>query len=236
MELGELRKTYKIPNHICFIIDGNGRWAKKRLMPRSQGHIAGLKTLQKMYSMVREIGIKYVSIYALSTDNWSRPKQEVDGLIKLIRKCIADFSSDKYKDCHIDFFGDESKFDEDIIEGMKDIRQKTKDNDAFYINVCLNYGGREEILKAVNELIKEGKTNVTAEDISSHLYSKSTPDPDFIVRTSGEHRLSNFMPWQSTYAELYFPKVLWPDFKKKDLIQAIVEYSSRDRRFGGIKE
>lgn len=236
MELGELRKTYKIPTHICFIIDGNGRWAKKRLLPRSQGHIKGLKTLEKLYPMVREIGIKYVSIYALSTDNWARPKDEVDGLIKLIRKCVKEFATDKYKGCHIEFFGDETKFDDDIIQSMNDVRQKTKDNNDFYINVCLNYGGREEILKAVNELILEGKTNITADEISSHLYSKGIPDPDFIVRTSGECRLSNFMPWQSTYAELYFPKVLWPDFSKKDLIQAIIEYSSRDRRFGKVKE
>ena len=187
--------------------------------------------------MVREIGIKYVSIYAFSTENWKRPKEEIDGLMKLTRKAIKDFDNDKkYHDTHIEFLGDVSKFDSDIIEGINNIRERTKNNKAFYINICLNYGGREDIVQAVNKLIKEGKTEVTAEDISANLYTKDCPDPDFIVRTSGEHRLSNFMPWQSSYSELYFPKILWPDFGKKDLIEAIKEYSSRDRRFGGIKE
>lgn len=237
MELAELKTAYKLPNHICFIIDGNGRWAKLHHLPRSQGHVKGFEKLQKMYKMVREIGIKYVSIYAFSTENWNRPKEEVDGLMKLMRKAISEFDNEKkYHDTHIEFFGDLSKFDNDIIEGATKIRERTKDNNAFYINICLNYGGREDIVQAVNKLIKAGKTEITMEDISANLYSKNCPDPDFIIRTSGECRLSNFMPWQSTYAELYFPKVLWPDFGKKDLIEAIKEYSSRDRRFGAIKE
>lgn len=236
MELAELKTTYKIPNHICFIIDGNGRWAKQRHLPRSQGHIKGAEKMEKMYSMVRETGIKYVSIYAFSTDNWNRPKEEVDGLMKLFRKAINTFNQKKYTDCHIEFLGDLSKFDEDIQTSAKEIMRKTRNNDKFYINLCLNYGGREDIVQAVNKLIAQGKTSVTMEDISANLYTSNSPDPDFIVRTSGEHRLSNFMPWQSTYAELYFPKVLWPDFSKKDLIEAIKEYSSRDRRFGAIKE
>ncbi|MBO5909908.1 MAG: di-trans,poly-cis-decaprenylcistransferase, partial [Clostridia bacterium] len=228
--------AYKLPNHICFIIDGNGRWAKNHHLPRSQGHIKGLEKLQKMYKMVREIGIKYVSIYAFSTENWNRPKEEVDGLMKLTRKAIKDFNNDKkYHDTHIDFLGDISKFDKDIVDGITSIRERTKNNTSFYINVCLNYGGREDIVQSVNKLIASGKTQVTIDDISANLYTSNSPDPDFIVRTSGEHRLSNFMPWQSIYAELYFPNVLWPDFGKNDLIEAIKEYSSRDRRFGAIK-
>lgn len=236
MELSELKTTYKMPNHICFIIDGNGRWAKLRHLPRSQGHIKGAEKMEKMYNMVRETGIKYVSIYAFSTDNWNRPKEEVDGLMKLFRKAISTFNQKKYADCHIEFLGDLSKFDEDIQTSAKEIMRKTRNNNKFYINLCLNYGGREDIVQAVNKLIAEGKTEVTMDDISANLYTANCPDPDFIVRTSGEHRLSNFMPWQSTYAELYFPKVLWPDFGKNDLIEAIKEYSSRDRRFGAIKE
>ena len=237
MELAELKTVYKIPNHICFIIDGNGRWAKKRHLPRSQGHLKGFDKLSKMYKMVREIGIKYVSIYAFSTENWNRPKDEVDGLMNLFRKAIKDFHNDKkYKDCHIEFLGDLNKFDADIKDGALSIMKKTQNNTAFHINLCMNYGGREDIIQAVNKLIASGKTEVTMEDISANLYTHNSPDPDFIVRTSGEHRLSNFMPWQSTYAELYFPKVLWPDFGKNDLIEAIKEYSSRDRRFGAIKE
>lgn len=237
MELVELKTAYKIPTHIAFIIDGNGRWAKKRHLPRSQGHIKGFEKLEKTYKMVREIGIKYVSIYAFSTENWDRPKEEVDGLMKLFRRAVNEFyNRKKYGDCCIKFLGDLNKFDADIRDGALDIMERTKNNDEFHINICMNYGGREDIVQAVNKLIKEGKTEVTMEDISANLYTHNSPDPDFIVRTSGEHRLSNFMPWQSTYAELYFPKVLWPDFGKNDLIEAIKEYSSRDRRFGAIKE
>lgn len=237
MELNELKMAYKLPNHICFIIDGNGRWAKLRHLPRSQGHIRGADKMEKMYQMVRDTGIKYVSIYAFSTENWNRPKEEVDGLMKLFRKAINSFyNQKKYSDCRIEFLGDLSKFDADIQNSAREIMERTKNNTAFNINLCLNYGGREDIVQAVNKLIKEGKTEITMDDISANLYTHNSPDPDFIVRTSGEHRLSNFMPWQSTYAELYFPKVLWPDFGKKDLIEAIKEYSSRDRRFGAIKE
>jgi len=237
LELSELKTQYKLPNHIAFIIDGNGRWAKLRHLPRSQGHIKGADKMEKTYSMVREVGIKYVSIYAFSTENWNRPKEEVEGLMKLFRKAINSFyNQKKYGDCHIEFLGDLSKFDEDIRKSAMDIMERTKNNTAFHINLCLNYGGREDIVQAVNKLMASGKTEITMEDISANLYTSNSPDPDFIVRTSGEHRLSNFMPWQSTYAELYFPKVLWPDFGKNDLIEAIKEYSSRDRRFGAIKE
>ena len=236
MELSELKNSYKIPNHIAFIIDGNGRWAKLKGLPRKEGHIKGFENLELMYDYAREIGIKYVTIYAFSTENWKRPEDEVKGLMKLTKKAISSFKKRKYSDCHIEFWGDMSKFEKSIYEGVCDITEKTKNNDAFYINICMNYGGRDDILNAVNLLIKEGKTEVTMEDISSNLYSRNCPDPDFIVRTSGEQRLSGFLTWQSSYAELYFPKVLWPDFTKEDLIEAIKVFSSRDRRFGGVKE
>lgn len=236
MELSELKNYYKIPEHICFIIDGNGRWAKKRNLPRKEGHVKGMDTLEGMYDLVREIGIKYISIYAFSTQNWNRPKDEIQCLMRLFKKTIQNFKKKKYADCHIEFWGDLSMFDKETQIGAKEVMEKTKNNDAFHINICLNYGGREELVYAVNNLIKEGKTEITEEDISKHLYSKNCPDPDFIVRTSGEMRLSNFLLWQSSYTELYFPKVLWPDFSKSDLIESIKEYSSRDRRFGSIKE
>ncbi len=237
MELTELKQNYKLPTHIAFIIDGNGRWAKLHHLPRSQGHVKGMEKLEKTYKMVREIGIKYVTIYAFSTENWNRPKEEVDGLMGLFRKMIKKFHNNKdYKDCHIEFLGNLDRFDADIRDSAREIMAKTSSNDNFYINICMNYGGREDIVQAVNKLIASGATEITMEDISANIYSHNSPDPDFIIRTSGEHRLSNFMPWQSTYAELYFPKVLWPDFGKNDLIEAIKEYSSRDRRFGAIKE
>ncbi len=237
MELSELKTKYKLPTHIAFIIDGNGRWAKLRHLPRSQGHIKGADRMEKMYNMVRDVGIKYISIYAFSTENWNRPKEEVEELIKLFKKAINTFHNQKkYGDCHIEFLGDLTRFDDNIQKSAIEIMQRTKNNDAFYINLCLNYGGREDIVQAVNKLISQGKNEITIEDISANVYTANSPDPDFIVRTSGEQRLSNFMPWQSTYAELYFPKVLWPDFGKNDLIEAIKEYSSRDRRYGSIKE
>ena len=237
MELADLSKQYKMPNHIAFIIDGNGRWAKLRHLPRSQGHVKGFEKLEKTYKMVREIGIKHISIYAFSTENWNRPQEEVDGLMKLFKKAVKEFyDKKKYGDCRIKFLGDLNKFDDELKNGALDIMEKTKNNTAFNINICMNYGGREDIVQAVNKLIAQGKTKVSIEDVSANLYTADSPDPDFIVRTSGEHRLSNFMSWQSTYAELYFPKVLWPDFSKNDLIEAIKEYSSRDRRFGAIKE
>lgn len=236
LELSELKNNYKIPNHIGIIIDGNGRWAKLRGLPRKEGHIKGFEILENLYDMVREIGIKYVSIYAFSVDNWNRPKEEVNGLLKLFRKAVKDFKKKKYSDCCIEFLGDLTRFDKDIYEDAMKIMEDTKNNTNLHINLCLNYGGREDIIQAVNECIKEGKKEITKEDISAHLYTKNCPDPDFIIRTSGECRLSNFLSWQSIYSELYFPKVLWPDFTKEDMIQAIKEYSSRDRRFGAIKE
>ena len=236
MELNELKNHYKIPNHIGVIIDGNGRWAKLRGLPRKEGHIKGFDKLRELYEIVKETGIKYVSVYAFSTENWDRPKEEVDGLMKLFKKGIKEFKDKKYKDTRICFLGDLSRFEKSIQRDAEEIMENSKDKEDYHINLCLNYGGREEIVMAVNKLLKQGKTEITAEDINTNLYSSASPNLDFIIRTSGEQRLSNFMPWQSTYAELYFPKVLWPDFSKEDFIEAIKEYSRRDRRFGRIEE
>ena len=167
MELTELKTVYKIPNHIAFIIDGNGRWAKLHHLPRSQGHLKGFDKLEKTYKMVREIGIKHVSIYAFSTENWNRPKAEVDGLLKLFKRAIKDFyNQKKYGDCRITFFGDLNRFDSEIRDGALDIMERSKNNTEFSINICMNYGGREELVQAVNKLIAEGKTEITADDIS----------------------------------------------------------------------
>jgi len=236
LELSELKNHYKIPNHIGVIIDGNGRWAKLKGLPRKEGHKKGFENLSNLYEIVKEAGIKYVSVYAFSTENWNRPKEEVDGLMKLFKRGIKDFNDKKYNDTRVCFLGDLSRFEPSIQKDAMEIMEKTKNNTNYHINLCLNYGGREEIVMAVNKLIGQGKTNVKAEDITRCLYSSASPDLDFIIRTSGEQRLSNFMPWQSTYAELYFPKVLWPDFSKEDFVEAIKEYSRRDRRFGAIEE
>lgn len=237
MELNELKNHYKIPNHIGVIIDGNGRWAKERNLPRKEGHVKGFENLKNLYEIVKEAGVKYVSVYAFSTDNWNRPKEEVDGLMKLFKKGIKEFKDEKkYHNTRICFSGDMSRFEKSIQKDAIEIMENSKNNDGFHINLCLNYGGREEIVMAVNKLIAQGKTEITAEDITNSLYSSYYPNLDFVIRTSGEQRLSNFMSWQSIYAELYFPKVLWPDFSKDDFIEAIKEYSRRDRRFGRIEE
>ncbi len=224
----------KIPTHVAFIMDGNGRWAKKRGMPRTAGHIAGAKAFHKLAHYCGEIGIKYMTVYAFSTENWKRSDEEVDALIKLLDEYIDIFKKDKIaQDAKIKFIGDLSRFPEALINRMKEVEEKSVFN-KMCLNVAVNYGGRNEITNAVNRMIADGKTNVTEEDFSDYLYTKGQPDPDLIIRTGGEIRISNFLMWQSAYSELYFTDILWPDFKNSDLDDAIKYYSSKQRRFGGV--
>lgn len=226
-----------LPKHIAIIMDGNGRWAKKRFLPRLMGHKAGVKALQRVTKAGRELGIKVMSFYAFSTENWNRDKSEVDGIFSLIiehiKKNYKRFISENVK---IQTMGDISKLPKELYELLCDITEKTKNNSEFIVNIGLNYGGRDEIAYACNNLIKKGKTFVTSDDIAGELYTKDLPYPDLIIRTSGEQRLSNFMLFQMAYSELYFTKTYWPDFNKKHLIKAILDYQSRDRRFGKIKQ
>lgn len=236
-KLPEVLDENKMPNHIAFIIDGNGRWAKKRGLSRSMGHKVGFNTLLKMVQEVRALGIKYMSVYCFSVDNWNRPQDEVDYLLQLFREILNPKKYKKYKDgARINIMGDMSKFPLDIQENAKKAVADSQNNTDLVLNLGLNYGGREEIVYAVNKLLAEGKTVITKEDISNNIYTAGQPDPDFIIRTSGELRLSNWMPWQSTYSEFYFPKIHWPAFNKKHLITALQEYQNRNRRFGAIKE
>ena len=225
-------------NSLGIIMDGNGRWAKARLLPRSAGHIAGAKIIQPILEDLRSMGIHYVTLYAFSTENWNRPKEEVDGLMKLIYKYLDEVVVDKVKkdkDFCMRFLGDKSRLSEKLRNKCIEIENMAEGR-PFVCNLALNYGGRDEIISAVNALIKEGRTEITKEDISSHLYTAGTPDPDLIIRTGGECRVSNFLLWQGAYSELFVTDTLWPDFSRKDIKAAVDDFYKRQRRFGGIVE
>lgn len=226
-----------MPKHVSFILDGNGRWAKKRGLPRNFGHKAGINVVNDVVNMVDEFKIPYASFYAFSTENWKRDKEEVDGIFDLIRDMLKKDFLENYakKNMKLVVYGDTTKFPQDLQDALKENLEKTKNNTGTTIILCINYGGRDELLRAVNNIIKSGKKEATFEDIENNLYSKGVPDPDFVIRTSGENRVSNYMLYQIAYSELYFPKVLWPDFNRKHFIEALWEYSKRNRRFGGVK-
>lgn len=221
---------------IGIIMDGNGRWAKKRLLPRSAGHVAGAKIIQKILEDLREIGIHHVTLYAFSTENWKRPEAEVQGLMDLIYKYLDEVVIEKIntdKDFSMCFLGDKSALSEKLRNKCIEIEQMAKDR-PFVCNLALNYGGRDEIVHAVNRALAQGKTEITEDDISRNLYTAASPDPDLIIRTGGDMRLSNFLIWQSAYSEIYVTDTLWPDFSRRDIEDAIKEFYSRKRRFGGL--
>ena len=220
--------------HIAFIMDGNGRWAKKRGMPREFGHRYGAATFKKIGRYCEKIGLKYMTVYAFSTENWKRPQKEVDAIMKLfdeyIEECFLEMEEDNV---HFRFIGNLSVFPEALRAKMDRIDRETS-HKPFILNIAVNYGGREEIVHACNELIKAGKSEVTEDDISRNLYTLECPEPDLIVRTGGDLRSSNFLLWQSAYAEYYFTKILWPDFSPKDVDDAVNAFYGRKRRFGGV--
>ena len=226
--------TQLLPRHIGFIMDGNGRWAKKRGMPREYGHRFGAETFRKVMEYCGDIGIEAVTFYVFSTENWKRPQKEVDSIMKLLNKYLDECEEKVMKNnVRFVFLGDKSVFPEDMRAKMIDIEEKSKNNKSI-INLALNYGGRDEIATAVNKLIAEGKTRVSEADISAALYTADSPELDLIVRTGGDMRISNFLLWQSAYAELYFTDILWPDFSTADVDAAINNFMSRKRRFGGV--
>lgn len=238
MNLEKIINNPKMPKHIAFIIDGNGRWAKKRGLPRSLGHKAGFDNLKKQTQLVQELGIKNLSMYCFSKENWNRPKQEVDYLMQLFEQMLDGYKKEYLdKDVKIVISGDmeDERIPASVRQKAKELMTLTKDRQGFTINACINYGGRQEIIKAVNEIISEGLKDVDANTFEQHLYTKDLLPLDFIIRTSGEQRTSNFLPWQATYSEWYFPKTYWPSFSKKDLIKALKIYMKRNRRFGAIK-
>ena len=224
----------KTLRHIAFIMDGNGRWAKKRLMPREYGHKVGAETFKKTVEYCRERGIEAVTVYAFSTENWKRPENEVKSIMALFSQYLNFAFKEMMKEnVRIIFLGDKKVFPEDLRQKMEKAESDSKNN-KYILNIALNYGGRDEIVHAVNECIKEGITEISEDDITERLYTKDSPMPDLIVRTGGEYRISNFLMWQSAYSELYFTDVLWPDLSPRDVDAAIEEFYKRNRRFGGV--
>lgn len=230
-----------IPRHVAIIMDGNGRWAKKRLMPRNFGHKAGAKILEQVCRDADELGIKYLTLYAFSTENWKRSVEEVSGIMNLLRdylaKCIEDAEKNNMR---VRIIGDRTALDKDIVNKIEELEEVSKVYNGLNLTIAINYGGRDEIRRGVKKLIgdvKEGKLSedITEDTISSYLDTKDIPDPDLLIRTSGEERLSNYLIWQLAYAEFYFTDCLWPDFDMDELKKAVRYYNGRDRRFGGVK-
>ncbi|HIT07110.1 MAG TPA: isoprenyl transferase [Candidatus Scybalocola faecipullorum] len=230
-----------IPQHVAIILDGNGRWAKKRMMPRNYGHAQGSKNVEKMCEEAWNLGIKYFTVYAFSTENWKRPENEVNALMKLLRNYLKDCikRTDK-NNMRVRVLGDKRGLSEDIRDAIVELETVSAKNTGLNFSIALNYGSRDEMVRAVRSLaldVKEGKLTPDKIDeacFSSYLDTKDIPDPDLLIRTSGEQRLSNFLLWQLAYTEFYFTDTLWPDFDRKALIEAIIQYNSRDRRYGGV--
>ena len=225
-----------LPTHIAIIMDGNGRWAKKRSLPRTAGHAAGSKNFKDIARYCNKIGLKYLTVYAFSTENWKRPKEEVDNIMKIFKDYLEDAKNFKDENIMVRFIGDRSVLNPDIIRLMKEAEDASADATGLKLNIAINYGGRDEIVHAVKDIVKSGISadDITEQTISEHLYTAGQPDPDFIIRPSGEYRLSNYLIWQSAYAEYWFSDILWPDFKPKDLDRAIDDFNKRNRRFGGV--
>lgn len=219
-------------SHIAFIMDGNGRWAKSRGLPRKLGHKQGAIAFEKIVRECSRIGIKTVTVYAFSTENWKRPREEVDAIMDLLSDYVDKAESED--GTRYVFLGDKSVLRDDLREKMENL-EKISIGREYTLNIAFNYGGRAEIVNAFNELIKEGKLEVCEDDISKHLYTRASQDPDLIVRTANECRISNFLLWQCAYSEFYFTDVLWPDFDEKMLHKAIMSFYKRKRNFGGIK-
>lgn len=231
-------KELIIPCHVGIIMDGNGRWAKKRGMPRSFGHQKGASVFKTISRYCRDKGIKYLTVYAFSTENWKRSSEEVSGIMELFREYLKDVKNYTKDNIRVNFIGDRSVLDDDIIALMEDTEQTSQDYTAMTLNIAINYGGIPEITHSFKEIAKKIKNgeisieDVTEEEISNNLYTSGQPNPDLIIRTGGEYRLSNFLTYQSAYSELYFTDVLWPDFSPKDIDKAVEEFSKRNRRFG----
>ena len=217
-------------------MDGNGRWAKNRGLPRTAGHAAGSKKFKEIARYCNKIGVKYLTVYAFSTENWRRPKEEVDTIMNIFRDYLKDSTNFKKENIMLKFIGDRSGMPEDIAELMAKAEFDSKDATGLRVYMAINYGGRDELVHAVRDIIGEGisASDITEEVISSHIYTKDYPDPELIIRPSGEYRLSNFLIWQAAYAEFYYDDVLWPDFTSEDLDRAIEAYNKRNRRFGGV--
>lgn len=231
----------KIPNHVAIILDGNGRWAKKRLMPRNYGHMQGAKTVEKICEDAWNMGIHYLTVYAFSTENWKRPEDEVNALMKLLKNYLKDcIERSNSNDMRVRVIGDKTGLTDEIREKIAELEEMTKNNTGLNFTIAINYGSRDEMVRAMKKMAVDIKNGNVSEDeiceeaFGNYLDTVGIPDPDLLIRTSGEQRLSNYLLWQMAYTEFYFTDVLWPDFSKKDLEDAVFAYNKRDRRFGKI--
>jgi undecaprenyl diphosphate synthase len=228
-----------IPTHIAIIMDGNGRWAKQRGLPRLAGHRAGTENLREVLRACVEFGINILTIYAFSTENWGRPESEVKGLMMILEDVIdREINELKEEGVQLRHIGDLSRITPELQRKVRSAIELTKDNDRLILNVAFNYGGRAEIVNAIQQIVREGYTpeQITDDLVSQYMYTGNQPDPDLIIRTSGELRISNFLIWQGAYAEYYFAPVFWPDFNKEELRKALFHFNDRDRRYGGLSD
>lgn len=241
--MSEEKQTLTMPKHVAIILDGNGRWAKSKGMPRNYGHVQGAKTVEVICEEAYKMGIEYLTVYAFSTENWNRPQAEVDALMTLLRNymktCLK--TAEKNRMC-VRVIGEKSRLDEDIRKRIEELEEATKNNDGLHFTIAINYGSRDEILRATKELagrVERGELkteDITEQTIADTLDTKGLPEPDLLIRTCNEQRVSNFLLWQLAYTEFYFTPVAWPDFSKEELVRAVEAYNHRNRKFGGLKE
>lgn len=230
----------RVPQHIAIIMDGNGRWAKKRFLPRKAGHKAGAEALERIIEDCRDLGVKHLTVYAFSTENWKRSQEEVDAIMDLLRQYLKNYFKKFLKDdIRLNVIGDIHRLDQDIQDSILEIEDLSKDKTGLFVHIALNYGGRDELRRAITKIaaeVEQGNlkaVDITEEMISDHLDTANVPDPELVIRTSGEERISNFLLWQIAYSEFFFTDTLWPDFNRASLEEAIYYYQNRERRFGG---
>ncbi|MEJ5307618.1 MAG: isoprenyl transferase [candidate division WOR-3 bacterium] len=235
----EVEKEKSIPEHVAIIMDGNGRWAKLRGKNRLYGHKKGVESVRRIVKHSAKVGVKYLTLFSFSTENWDRPKSEVDGLMKLFSKLLEQEIPELYKNnVKMLFIGRRNRLSKELLERMENAQEVTKNNTGLTLILAFDYGGRQEIVDACKEICRKLKLNqlenLDNEEFSKHLYLPDVPDPDLVIRTSGEYRISNFLLWQTAYSEFYFTNVLWPDFDEKEFDKALLDYSKRERRFGKV--
>ena len=243
VEKNDKQELKKIPTHVAIIMDGNGRWAKKRNMPRIKGHYEGMQTVKKITKYASKLGVEYLTLYAFSTENWARPKEEVNYLMDLPEKMFSSFMPELMENnVKVEVIGVVEKLPENTRKAVNDAIEQTKNNTGLKLIFALNYGSKDEMLRAIKQITKDVQNNkysideISEEHVSQNLFTSNTPDPDLLIRTSGEQRISNFLLWQIAYSEFLFTKVAWPDFTEEEFYKALLEYQSRDRRFGGLNE